>query len=689
MKCLKFIVKIVTIISIVCLILCVFKLNSKNIKVTRANENGKIYDNSEISTGGEIIATCGECICKPVLKIYYPENGINSKGFYYLKDGLLRIKFNGKDSGISDVSFSISDNLTKEVLKSGSLKKNNKNEFVSSGDDCFKLYDINSYSYGGSYGKDTDESKDFNMLMGVFYLESFSKKIDIYISIRDVNGKEVSDKNTYLVDMDKPNLNVSYDNNNSYNDIYYNKKRTLNINIDEKDLNKNKVTLSINGEDVKFSNIYGIDSKENNGNTIYQTKYDFNEDGDYYISLICEDMAGNLSDTYSDHFIIDKTMPDIKVSGIENEKSYNDKIVPVIDFEDDNLDNKSMVVKLIGNKNGEIVLDNKMIGKNKITLDIFDFKSEIDDIYNLKLEAADLAGNRVDKSILFSINRFGSTYDYDDLKVLNHKYINKAKDIYFTEINVDEINLDNVKINVSKDASQMVALTKDDYSVIKNKDDKNWAKYTYIIKKEIFDEDGKYSISVTSRDKANNLNASNKGLSPMDIDFTLDTKKPSIVSLNDFSYRISDNFLVRDVRFFVNDKELEGEKLSKIKKIRSDVYDIEDLNISGNFKIRACDMAGNICEKEFVIDNKKDSKKGSIAPKDRDIHKSASVFNGLLKKEKIKNVGKVINKKINSGINKIKDIRIKVLICIILILLIFIVIAIKMRALKIKPSNFN
>ena len=46
-------------------------------------------------------------------------------------------------------------------------------------------------------------------------------------------------------------------------------------------------------------------------NTIYQTKYDFNEDGDYYISLICEDMAGNLSDIYSDHFIIDKTIKSI------------------------------------------------------------------------------------------------------------------------------------------------------------------------------------------------------------------------------------------------------------------------------------------------------------------------------------------------------------------------------------------
>ena len=65
-----------------------------------------------------------------------------------------------------------------------------------------------------------------------------------------------------------------------------------------------------------------------------------------------------------------------------------------------------------------------------VSLEYFDFPRQkaYDDVYRLHVQAEDIAGNRSEKDIEFSINRFGSVYDLDTSTRANLKqyYLRKT-----------------------------------------------------------------------------------------------------------------------------------------------------------------------------------------------------------------------------------------------------------------------
>ena len=109
--------------------------------------------------------------------------------------------------------------------------------------------------------------------------------------------------------------------------------------------------------------------------------------------------------------------------------------------------------------------------------------------------------NGEDTLVTFSVNRKGSTYEInDDTATLVDKYYvqNVTDNIVVIETNADALNEYKVILNGKE-------LTKDtDYTVEESGGNGQWMKYTYVVNKELFAEEGEYKLVISSKDKAKN-----------------------------------------------------------------------------------------------------------------------------------------------------------------------------------------
>ena len=132
----------------------------------------------------------------------------------------------------------------------------------------------------------------------------------------------------------------------------------------------------------------------------------FSEDGTYCVSVFAKDKAGNEAKTKSVTFSVDKTKPEIQIIGTDNYQLWSKPASLRFSIEESNYEGNQ--VSITGTRkeiDGKIEKLNvpamKNDGKISSMLQVF----EKDGIYELQINAKDLAGNANSKEMHFVIDQ--------------------------------------------------------------------------------------------------------------------------------------------------------------------------------------------------------------------------------------------------------------------------------------------
>ena len=328
-------------------------------------------------------------------------------------------------------------------------------------------------------------------------------------------------------------------------------------------------------------------------------------------------MAGNAAADYAqDSFTVDLTNPEVEITGVANKSANKGTVEPVITLSDTNYDTQGITITLVGSERGRVDVSNMITTAttaNGQIITFLNFGEGMDDIYTLTAEAVDKAGNETTKSIIFSVNRDGSTYKINKSteELLKKGYTNNPKDIVIQEINVDTLKF--IELTYSKDGKVVKLVEGKDYTVTVSQTEGQWKMYTYTIKASCFEDEGQYVINIYSEDEAEN--ATTNKAKQTSIEFVVDKTPPTIVISNledggrykeeshEFTLSVKDNTSLAYVEYYLDGelvKVYEGDEL-----LTEDGVIKINLGSAGtyqNVQIKAYDAAGNeIVSDEYSV----------------------------------------------------------------------------------------
>ena len=359
------------------------------------------------------------------------------------------------------------------------------------------------------------------------------------------NKAESPAQEKFTLDKTLPKISVSFDNNSSLNGSYYKAERTATITIEEHNFAADTEHLDIkfnaydedNTTPVSAPNVVGWTS---NGDTRTAT-VTFANDGKYEFTVDYKDLAYNQAEQAKvDTFFVDKTNPEIKFENVEANAAYADSISPVVVFTDNNYDGYTTLTleRIDINSKSKIVNMNKTSVLNgvtgeTVTYDNFGTIEENDGIYKLSAKMVDKAGNEKGREIIFSVNRFGSTYmagDENTESLISSGYSNKESDVFIKEINVNKVSKQSVSL-ACNNSSVSKLKADENYTVSSNGGSGSWFEYTYKINKDNFADEGYYTITLSSTDRVkhtvSNITALTKERK-CPVSFTIDKTVPEV-----------------------------------------------------------------------------------------------------------------------------------------------------------------
>ncbi|CUN54632.1 Protein of uncharacterised function (DUF3607) [[Ruminococcus] torques] len=400
---------------------------------------------------------------------------------------------------------------------------------------------------------------------------------------------------------------MSYDNNSAATPGYFNANRTATVTVNEHNFNAAEVnaqiTAALQGSGVAAP---GLGGWSTNGD-VHTASVTFSADADYTFDVDYTDLAGNAAADYTqDKFTVDKTDPEVEFFDIEDKSANNGTVAPGVKYSDVNYMESGVDITIKGAKHDKTELSgNRTNIANGESIKMEDFKhdEETDDVYTMTAVIKDKAGNETEKEVMFSVNRFGSNYIFSETteKFLDDVYANKPKDLVVTEVNVDSLVFNGISYGLDGTKKELKAGS--DYTVKQSGGEGSWKEYTYTIKKENFEKEGRYSVTIDSEDKA--TNKMNNKVKECNIDFVIDKTPPTVVitGIEESSYRaderemtinLSDNTAVKCVDVIIDGKSVATYAQKEIEKAGGKIsYMIEGASEPQKIEAAALDMAGN------------------------------------------------------------------------------------------------
>ena len=439
----------------------------------------------------------------------------------------------------------------------------------------------------------------------------------------DLAGNKSNTENLeeFTVDKTIPTISVSYDNDSARNGSYYKASRTATITINEHNFNAGDVKVTTTASDGRTPGVSGWSGSGDR----HTATVEFDSDADYTLDISYVDMAGNNAADYDqDRFTVDLTKPELKITGVQDKSANKGTVEPVISVSDTNYIASGVTLSLKGANRGKVDTSNMISRTNAENGQIITFRNfgpDMDDIYTLTAKSVDKAGNETVQSITFSVNRNGSAYSVNDStkELLEKGFTNNPQDIVIEEVNVDTLEF--IEISYSKDG-KIVKLTEGkDYKVEAEGGKGQWKKYTYTIFASCFNEEGEYSINISSTDRAENI--SNNKVQSMDVDFVVDMTAPIMAVSNlenrgrykenrhEYILNVKDNTKLVTVQVYLDDKLYKTYRMENGKLVNtedpSEVLEMENgkvylaidsKNSYQKIKLVSTDAAGNVSETE-------------------------------------------------------------------------------------------
>lgn len=441
---------------------------------------------------------------------------------------------------------------------------------------------------------------------------------------------------------------------------YFNDVRTVTVTIEEHNFDADDV-------DADLGNANALGAWTSNGDNHTASEM-FTEGNNYHVNVEYTDLAGNPATPYtSPTFSVDLTAPEIVMNkGSLTTGSLN--IVPddlllgfAITDNQDNLKDFDIEVVFLNNGYQQTKVEGAeyyTVTEGDRTTGYIDFTNIASDkandgIYTVRVSAIDYAGHQVYfPDVVFSLNRFGSTFTVSDGYTSDFLTTDSSGVIYQSEVRnplvVTEINPNRVwqdsdhsvegsVITVAANGTSVTLVPGTDYDVSVTEmgnGNSKWYEYTYTINPEVFHNnqelvDGEYTIFFYSEDEAGNKNTneSNEGSALLQnpdgeysgkITFTLDHMSPVVTILNieeggqyveanrNVEINVSDNTPV-SIAVYINDVLVEFVESADGQPLTSDwlTYDPQTgnyvLNMSEkdevqNVRVVVTDAAGNVYE---------------------------------------------------------------------------------------------
>lgn len=495
---------------------------------------------------------------------------------------------------------------------------------------------------GWTHNNNTADPDKSTHVAKIVYNTDGDFTFDIAVKDKAMNSADKFTQQKFTVDKTAPVIDVSFDNNSAKNGNYYKADRTATIKITEHNFNSGSqyVNIPVTAEGTTAPSVVGWSGSGNDHNATVS----FNKDGKYSFTVDYTDLAGNKAvQKKVDSFYIDKTAPEVEITGVADHQAYNGTVAPVVTYRDDNFtdDHDFKFTRIdINSKSDDTSKFDYDTGGNGVTEFIYKYRDfaevlENDGIYNFTVELSDKAGNSTSKSVTFSVNRFGSTFKASDEseKLIKNGYTNAEQDIVVEEINVSPLTKHSVTLAKSGgNSTELVENT--DYKFTSSNNGNEWCKSVYTVNKKNFSDEAAYTVTIMSVDKAKNTNNNRMADSSLSteqknkrecaISFVVDKTSP-LVSITG----IKDNELYKEaskkVKIVCEDDNLDKSKLVVTldnKKLAEGedytIVDDKDGSIAGmltaeivlkaetggikeNLKVTIGDLAGNTGEKS--VDN--------------------------------------------------------------------------------------
>lgn len=282
------------------------------------------------------------------------------------------------------------------------------------------------------------------------------------------------------------------------------------------------------------------------GTDLHNGSFQLGEDGDYQISISYQDKSGNAMASYeSGQITVDSTAPVISIAEVADKRAYNKDVIGFkIDVDDVNFDLSSFKPQLTGivhEKNGRFAKkDFSELGRIETLESGKHYEYVIDNItedaiYTLSCAVKDLSlnatsemnvvenSNQAMEKVTFSVNRKGSTFMLDEQtqELVENYYVQEVKDaVVLQEVNCDPVTQHFVTVNGNE-------LKENNQYLVRNDGGGDaWYQYDYVIDEDIFQEEGDYSVVVSTMDKAENMAYSD--IKNVETSFVVDHTEPVV-----------------------------------------------------------------------------------------------------------------------------------------------------------------
>lgn len=456
----------------------------------------------------------------------------------------------------------------------------------------------------------------------------FNGTVQFTAKDRSGNSTEKKDAERIVVDNIAPTSTVSYNEPvNSENGIsYYAGNVSATINMTEANFYSADVSVMVS-KDGGNATAVATNWKDTSAG-LHTGTFTLSDDGNYIVSISYKDKSNNQMVIYtSNQLTIDTKIdaPTITINGSDgNGKAYKDNVIPAISFNDQNYDNYEVTLTQTryGNKNADV--KSKFIGTaigitEKGGLGSFDtFKklAENDGIYTLTVKVTDKAKHEVTTAVTFTVNRFGSVYEFNDtlnsLIADGGAYVKNVNgDLVVTEYNADKLVKDSVLIEITKDGKPLADV---DYTATPTINDtvalgeSGWYQYEYTIAKNNFASDGVYKMTISSKDKTGNT-PENTNYENQVILFRVDSTPAEITSITGLEesiinaqevtvkYDIYDTIGLASAVVYIDDKAVDTiEDFSNDQNNYSGSFKLSESSKAQSIKLVVTDLAGNVID---------------------------------------------------------------------------------------------
>lgn len=348
--------------------------------------------------------------------------------------------------------------------------------------------------------------------------ENNSDHVVVEVVATDNAGNQSKKSITLKIDVTKPVINISYDNNTADSTAYFKDNRVATIVVTERNFKPEYVSLDIKNTEGILPQLSGWSQAGSGDSTTWTATLSYVADGDYEFGISMHDMAGNecQSINYGNSveptkFTIDKNDPIIRVS-YDNNEAQNDKYFDAVreatvTITEHNFDFNRVTFTRTASKGGNIIELPEVNWSHNGDVHIARIQYDVDGDYTFDVSVQDMAGrtnSEVDYMNSVAAKQFTVDTTIEEPKISGVVDMQPYKDEVIPVISFNDINYDTYKVQLLRTrlSEKDKDVTEEFIKVItENQQGGNGTNDTFA---KIAENDGIYTLIVTVADKAGN-----------------------------------------------------------------------------------------------------------------------------------------------------------------------------------------